>query len=217
MIRLLAAATAAATVLASVITADAASIRDDRYFFSQERPAAAQRGHRARRHAVVKRKVHAAKHRAYKARSAARFGKSGHRFSARGSISLVGVVAPLQVKTADILASCPGARVISAVAHRYVRGSGRLSLHATGRAVDISGPSPGCIYGRLKDWPGGVSTDYGAVRHVHVSYFPSGREWGARFAHYRGGRIRYARHGRRFALRAKPAEVQWHAAPIARD
>lgn len=105
------------------------------------------------------------------------------------SVSLTGVVPPLAAKAREIVAAC-GSRVISAVRRTRVRGSGRLSLHASGRAVDLAG-NPSCIYAHLKNWPGGVSTDYHSVRcgrsrcpHVHVSYSPGGSEWGLRFAHY---------------------------------
>lgn len=104
---------------------------------------------------------------------------------------LGGIVAPLAQKAAEIVQEC-GARVISGVRDTYVAGTHRKSLHAFGRAVDIVG-IPHCIYAHLRDWPGGVSTDYARVRHVHVSYEPRGREWGARFAH--GGH----RHVRRVA------------------
>ncbi len=118
-------------------------------------------------------------------------------------VSLAGVVSPLAAKAQEICSAC-GSKVISAVSHRYVRGSGRLSLHASGRAVDITG-NPGCIYAHLRGWPGGVSTDYATIRpnHVHISYSPNGREWGLRFAHYRGGKHRrhYARRHHRYALK----------------
>jgi hypothetical protein len=77
-----------------------------------------------------------------------------------------------------------GSRLISA--HRpgaRVRGSGHPSLHAVKRAVDMAG-NPSCMYARLKGWPGGVSTDYARVQHIHISYAPSGMEWGSRFAHW---------------------------------
>jgi hypothetical protein len=68
--------------------------------------------------------------------------------------------------------------------------------------------NPSCIYSHLQGWAGGYSTDYGHVRHVHVSYSPpgsgylAGREWHARFAHYSGGHHGYAhRHHRRYAQR----------------
>lgn len=109
------------------------------------------------------------------------------------SKSLAGVVAPLAAKAREIQAAC-GSRIISSIRHTYIAGTGgRLSLHASGRAVDIAG-SPACIYSRLHGWPGGYSIDYGRVRHVHVSYAPGGPEWGVRFNHYRGGRRHYRRH-----------------------
>lgn len=122
------------------------------------------------------------------------------------SLTLSGVVAPLASKAREIVSSC-GSRVISAVRHTYIRGTGgRLSLHASGRAIDIAG-NPSCIYSHLRNWPGGVSTDYHArgIQHVHFSYAPNGPEWGVRFAHYRGGhRHRSAKrdhHHRRYARR----------------
>jgi hypothetical protein len=102
------------------------------------------------------------------------------------SAGLSGVVAPLAAKVSDIVSRC-GARVISGVRHSYVAGTRLISLHASGRAVDIGG-NPRCIYPHLVDWPGGVSTDYARVKHVHVSYAPGGREWGARFAHRHVGK-----------------------------
>jgi hypothetical protein len=120
-------------------------------------------------------------------------------------VSLAGIVAPLAAKASAITRACPGAKVISAVRPgARVRGSGRPSLHASGKAVDISG-NPRCVYAQLRGWPGGVSTDYGAVKHVHFSYAPHGREWGARFAHWGHSRRHrhYARHRRhhRYAAR----------------
>lgn len=112
------------------------------------------------------------------------------------SKSLAGVVAPLAAKAREIQSIC-GSRIISAVRHTYIAGTGgRLSLHASGRAIDIVG-NPSCIYAQLRGWPGGVSVDYARVRHVHFSYNPRGAEWGTRFNHYRGGRRH--RHARRRA------------------
>ena len=95
--------------------------------------------------------------------------------------NLAGIVSPLAQKAAEIVSEC-GARVISGVRNTYVAGTHRKSLHAFGRAVDIAGPAS-CILAHLRNWPGGYSTDYAAVRHTHISYDPHGREWGARFAH----------------------------------
>lgn len=109
---------------------------------------------------------------------------------------LAGIVAPLAVKAREIVAAC-GSKVISGIRHTRIAGTGgRLSLHASGRAVDIKG-SPACIYSHLHGWPGGYSTDYGRVQHVHISYAPGGPEWGVRFAHYRGGKRHRHKHRRR--------------------
>ena len=107
-----------------------------------------------------------------------------------GSVApLAGVVGPLAAKAREIVAAC-GSRVISAVRYTRIAGTGgRLSLHASGRAVDMAG-NPGCMYSALRGWPGGVSVDYGRVRHVHFSYAPGGAEWGVRFNHYRARRRR---------------------------
>jgi len=107
--------------------------------------------------------------------------------------NLNGVVAPLAAKARQIQAAC-GSRVISGVRHTRIAGTRRMSLHASGRAVDMSG-NPRCIYAQLKGWPGGYTVDYGRARHVHISY--GGREHGLRFAH--GGGHRKARHARRYA------------------
>lgn len=107
-----------------------------------------------------------------------------------GEAMLAGVSPALAAKTREIVGSC-GSVVISGRRHTRVAGSGHWSLHASGRAVDLRG-NPACIYARLRGWPGGYSTDYARVRHVHVSI--GGREAGLRFAH--GGRRHH-----RFAAR----------------
>jgi len=112
---------------------------------------------------------------------------------ARGSVSLSGVVGPLAAKAREIQSAC-GARVISAVRKTYIAGTRHISLHASGRAVDMAG-NPSCIYRHLAAWPGGVSVDYSRVAHVHFSYAPNGREWGLRFKH--GGGKAKKRRGRR--------------------
>lgn len=103
---------------------------------------------------------------------------------------LSGVSAPLRALAGRLSREC-GAVVISGRRHTSVAGSGRLSLHATGRAIDVRGDYR-CIYARLRGWPGGVSTDAGAVRHVHISL--GGREDGLRFAHHRSTRLAARRH-----------------------
>lgn len=118
-----------------------------------------------------------------------------HRHFARRShgrsVSYAGLPGPLAAKVNELKLNC-GAVVISA--HRpgaRIAGTGRRSLHAIGRAVDMQGPS-GCIYAHLQGWPGGYSTDYARMRHVHISYMPGGQEWGSRFVHG-GYRTRYAK------------------------
>lgn len=110
---------------------------------------------------------------------------------ARGhGASLAGVYAPLAAKARAIMVTC-GSRVVSGVRHTRVAGTGRMSQHATGHAVDMQG-NPGCIYAHLRGWRGGYSTDYATAPggpHVHVSL--GGREDGRRFAH-RHSRSRYA-------------------------
>ena len=112
-------------------------------------------------------------------------------------VSISGIVPALAAKAAAISAACPGAHVISAVRHTRIRGTRRMSLHASGEAVDMRG-NPSCIYAQLRDWPGGYSTDYGRAQHVHISLSSSGREMGLRFAHG-GGRGKH--HHRRMARR----------------
>lgn len=111
------------------------------------------------------------------------------------AVAVTGVVPALASKVAEIQSSCAGAHVISGLRHTRIRGSGRMSLHATGEAVDMRG-NPSCIYAQLRDWPGGYSTDYGRVQHVHISLAANGREAGLRFAHG-GGRHHRHRHASR--------------------
>lgn len=141
---------------------------------------------------VKRHKVRTARGKVVKAakRSARPHGSHGR------SLSLDAVVAPLAEKARAIIADC-GSRVISA--HRpgaRVRDSGRLSLHASypARAVDLKG-NPSCIYRHLQGWPGGYSVD-SRIGHIHISYEPGGREWGARFQHHG---TRYAARHRRYA------------------
>jgi hypothetical protein len=110
------------------------------------------------------------------------------------SVSVTGIVPALAAKVAQIQSSCPGAHVISGLRHTRIRGSGRMSLHATGEAVDMRG-NPSCVYAQLRDWPGGYSTDYGRAKHIHISLAANGREAGLRFAH--GGKHHRHRLARR--------------------
>jgi hypothetical protein len=116
--------------------------------------------------------------------------------SPKGSTSMSGIVPALAAKVGQIQSACPGAHVISGLRHTRIRGSGRMSLHATGEAVDMRG-NPSCVYAQLRDWSGGYSTDYGRVQHIHISLAANGREAGLRFSHGGGKSHRH----RRFAKR----------------
>lgn len=119
-----------------------------------------------------------------------------HRHMVRGAqrsrssaVVTAGMPAPLASKVAELRSAC-GSRLISGFRPgAHVAGSGRLSNHARGTAADVQG-NPHCIYAHLHGWPGGYSTDYGRVNHVHISY-DHGHEWGARFVHG-GGHSHYA-------------------------
>ena len=100
---------------------------------------------------------------------------------------IAGVYGPLAMKAREIESAC-GSHVLSGLRHTRVAGTHRMSLHASGHAVDMAG-NPGCIYAHLRGWSGGYSTDYARVHHIHISL--GGREDGIRFAH-RGGRTRIA-------------------------
>lgn len=146
-------------------------------------------GAKPQRQSVAKRVRHKiVRHRTIKtyARRPARYDASLRRSSA-------GLVAPLKAKAETILAACPGAFIMSAVRNTRVRGSGRISLHATGRAVDMAGNEP-CIRRQLAGWAGGASRDYYRVRpnHYHISW--GGSEHGKRFVHWqpRARRVRLA-------------------------
>lgn len=107
--------------------------------------------------------------------------------------SLAGFPMPLQKMVATLQSEC-GARITSAYRPgARVAGSGRPSLHASKKAVDLQARNPSCLYATLKKvrYAGGYSTDYRAVNHLHMSW--GGREHGSRFAHYqRSYRIRVA-------------------------
>jgi hypothetical protein len=109
----------------------------------------------------------------------------------RGSVSLRGVVPELASFARTVVSDC-GSKVISAVRNTRVRGSGAISLHASGRAIDVAG-NPSCIARHLAAWRGGASNDYHRIRpnHFHISW--GGREHGKRFAHYQGRKARRIR------------------------
>jgi hypothetical protein len=106
----------------------------------------------------------------------------------------------LAAKAREIVASC-GSTVISSLRPgARIAGTGHLSMHASGRAVDVRG-NPSCIYGHLQGWPGGYSVDYGSVQHVHISL--GGHEDGQRFSHHASHHLRHGWHGaRRNAMHA---------------
>lgn len=154
----------------------------------QHTPSIRSADHRAagvRKHVRHVKRHHARRHHRHVAR---RHGAK------RNHLALAGFPAPLVAKVREIERSC-GSAIISAYRPgARIAGSGRQSNHAIRKAVDMAG-NPRCIYAHLKHWPGGYSTDYGRVRHVHISYNRN-KEWGVRFAHY-GGHHRYARLHRR--------------------
>jgi hypothetical protein len=115
----------------------------------------------------------------------------------RATASLAGLPGPLVDKVEELASAC-GMRPISTFRPgARIAGTNVRSLHGFHKAADIAGGNYGCAYARLASWPGGVSTDPEVVHHIHLSWDPGSREWGARFRH--GGwhhRSRYARPGR---------------------
>lgn len=94
-----------------------------------------------------------------------------------GSVAVEPLISPLREKVREIVSAC-GSKVVST----GCRG-GVTPNHRQWKAADLQG-NPSCIYARLHGWPGGYSTDYSRVKHVHISYNPR-HEWGLRFAHGR--------------------------------
>lgn len=114
----------------------------------------------------------------------------GYEHHIASNTKLKNLTPKLADKVAAVLAACPGSRLVSDYRRgARVRGSGRPSLHSyyPSRAADLQG-NPECLRKAFAGWPGGLSTDYSRVNHYHASYAPNSREWGARFAHYRGAR-----------------------------
>lgn len=120
-------------------------------------------------------------------------------------VSTAGLPTPLKEALARVQSSCNGFTVISGFRkNARVRGSGRRSLHADWKAADFKVSSYPCAYAALKGFRGGISTDPGAVHHIHISWAPQGHEWGRHFAHYSPHRhVRYARHHRHYRTYAK--------------
>lgn len=107
-----------------------------------------------------------------------------HARRGRSSEAPAGIVAPLASKVAELQAACGSVMTPhGGVRHTYVKHTRSLSLHASGKAVDMSG-NPRCLYAHLAGWQGGYSIDYGRVRHVHISWDQDGgKEWGVHFRH----------------------------------
>lgn len=98
--------------------------------------------------------------------------------------------AELRAKVAEIVDACGTHVLRTFTPGAVIAGTQHLSEHAFCRAADLAG-NPACIYAHLRGFRGGVSTDYGRMRHVHVSWHPGGWEQGVRFAH--GGGYRTTR------------------------
>jgi hypothetical protein len=135
------------------------------------------------------------------ARTAWHWRGSHHRFhyvgAARNTTNLASIGGTLAAKAREIVASCGSTVISSFRPGARIAGTGHISMHASGRAVDIRG-NPSCIYGHLQGWRGGYSVDYGAVQHVHISL--GGHEDGLRFSHHSSHRIRHGwHHARHFA------------------
>jgi hypothetical protein len=108
----------------------------------------------------------------------------------RGVALANGFPAPLLTKVREIVKDCRGFHVVSGYRPgARIAGSGRVSLHALHRAIDIAGPNYHCAYARLRGWPGGVSIDAWRMHHIHLSWAPGSHEWHARFNHGGGTRV----------------------------
>lgn len=130
-----------------------------------------------------------------------RHARQAHRGSRRAhaGISISHAPAPLVAKVQEIATACSGMHPISGFRRgARIAGTNKASLHASGRAIDIAGGSYACAYRHLAGWAGGYSIDPGRVHHIHISYAPGSREFGARFAHG-GHRHRYAHRKHRYA------------------
>lgn len=122
-------------------------------------------------------------------------------------VSLAGVPSDLVGWLDKVAGQCKGYKNISACRPgARVRGSGRLSLHASCRAVDFQVAEPSCAQKVMAKFPGGMSNDYYKVAHFHVSWAKGSGEWGSRFAHG-GGRSYYAK---RYKARHYRYARRWH-------
>jgi hypothetical protein len=98
--------------------------------------------------------------------------------------------AELRAKVLEIIDACGTHVLRTFTPGALIAGTNHLSEHAYCRAADLAG-NPACIYAHLRSFRGGVSTDYGRMQHVHVSWHPGGWEQGVRFVH--GGGYRTTR------------------------
>ena len=88
----------------------------------------------------------------------------------------------LRAKVVEIVDACGTHIIRTFTPGAIIAGTHHLSEHAFCRAADLAG-NPTCIYAHLRGFHGGVSTDYGRMRHVHISWHPGGWEQGVRFVH----------------------------------
>jgi hypothetical protein len=124
-------------------------------------------------------------------RHAVRYARHRPRRSAQyDTAALVCLPAELRAKVAEIIGACGTHVLRTFTPGALIAGTRHLSEHAFCRAADLAG-NPACIYAHLRGFRGGVSTDYGRMRHVHVSWHPGGWEQGVRFVH--GGGYRTTR------------------------
>jgi len=116
----------------------------------------------------------------------------------RTAASRAGVPSSIAAHLSMVAAQCGAVRIISAYRPgARIAGSGRMSCHAMGQAVDYQIGNPSCALRLASRWRGGHSIDYNTApggKHFHISICR--QEMGVRFAH-RGGRSyarsRYAR------------------------
>ncbi len=87
------------------------------------------------------------------------------------AVSTRGVSAKLVNTMRYVRARCSGVRAVSGVRNTRTP-AGRISLHATGHALDFRANSYKCAYRALKSagWRSGMSRDGVRCRHIHISH-----------------------------------------------
>lgn len=116
-------------------------------------------------------------------RHAVRYARHRLRRSAHHDTAPLGCLpAELRAKVVEIIGACGTHVLRTFTPGALIAGTQHLSEHAFCRAADLAG-NPMCIYAHLRGFRGGISTDYGRMRHVHVSWHPGGWEQGVRFVH----------------------------------